>query len=180
MAKPTNEPAQKQVISMEQMFQMFQKLNKTTSQTENPSTIRISEKLTYHNYTKWCKLMHIAIGGRGRLSHITAAPPLPTDPKFAQWEQRDSMVISWIIENIDGNIVNQFLDYTNAQSLWQGIENLLSSGRDELYTFDPSSKAATLTQANDTIEVYYGKQNVLWKEIDRRMPNTMVCSKDIT
>ena len=90
------------------------------------------------------------------------------------------MVISWIIENIDGNIVNQFLDYTNAQSLWQGIENLLSSGRDELYTFDPSSKAATLTQANDTIEVYYGKQNVLWKEIDRRMPNTMVCSKDIT
>ena len=89
--------------------------------------------------------MHVAIGGRGRLSHITAAPPPPTDPEFAQWEQRDIMVIVWIIERIDAEIVNQFLDYTTAQSLWQEIENLLGCGRDELQIFDLSSKAATLT-----------------------------------
>ena len=76
----SEEQTQKQVISMEQMeqmFQMFQKLNKTTNQTKNPTTVKILEKLTYHNYTKWCKLMHVAIGGRGRLSHITTAPPPP-------------------------------------------------------------------------------------------------------
>ena len=124
--------------------------------------------------------MHVAIGGRGRLSHITAAPPPPSDPDYAQQEQRDATVIVWIIENIDEEIVNQFLDYTTAQSLWQGIESLLGCGRDELQIFDLSSKAATLRQANDTIEVYYGKLNILWKEIDQRMPNPIVCSKDIT
>ena len=62
--------------------------------------------------------MHVAIGGRGRLSHITAAPPPPTDPEFGQWEQRDAMVIAWIIGNIDGEIVTQFLDYTTTYSLW--------------------------------------------------------------
>ena len=100
----SEEQTQKQVISMEQMeqmFQMFQKLNKTNNQTENTTSVKISEKLTYHNYTKWCKLMHVAIRGRGRLSHITAAPPPPSDPDYAQWEQRDAMVIAWIIENID-------------------------------------------------------------------------------
>ena len=165
---------------LEQMFQMFQKLNKPHNQTENSTSVKISEKLTYNNYTKWCKLMHVAIGGRGRLSHITAAPPTSSDPNYAQWEQRDAMVISWIIENIDGEIVNQFLDYTTAQSLWLGIESLLGCGRDELQIFDLSSKAATTKQDNDTIEIYYGKLNMLWKEIDRRMPNPMTCSKDIT
>ena len=158
---------------LEQMFQMFQKLNKTHNQTENSTSVKISEKLTYHNYTKWCKLMHVAIGGQGRLSHITAAPPTFSDPNYAQWEQRDAMVISWIIENIDGEIVNQFLDYTTAQSLWLGIESLLGYGRDELQIFDLSSKAATMKQGNDAIETYYGKLNMLWKKIDRRMPNPM-------
>ena len=95
MAESTDELVQKKIIfmeQMEQMFQMFQKLNKTTSQTENPTTVWISEKLTYHKYTKWCKLMHVAVGGRGRLSHITAASPPPIDPDYAQWEQRDTML----------------------------------------------------------------------------------------
>ena len=76
--------------------------------------------------------------------------------------------------------MNQFLDYTTAWNLWKGIETLLSSGRDELQIFDLSSKAASLKQNNESIEVYYGKLNTLWKEIDGRMPNPMKCSEDIT
>ncbi|XP_057540796.1 uncharacterized protein LOC130818653 [Amaranthus tricolor] len=106
--------------------------------------------------------------------------PTTIRPNYNQWAQKDAMVIAWIIENIDGDIVNQFLDYTTAHSLWQGIEGLLGCGRDELQIFDLSSKAATLKQNNDTIEVYYGKLNMLWKEIDRRMPNPMNCPQDIT
>ena len=124
--------------------------------------------------------MHVAIGGRGWLNHITAGPPPPSDPNYIQWEQRDAMVIAWIIENIDGDIVNQFLDYTIVHSLWQGIESLLGCGRDELQIFDLSSRAATLRQDNDNIKVYYGKLNTIWKEIDRRMPNPMTCPQDIT
>jgi hypothetical protein len=90
------------------------------------------------------------------------------------------MVISWIIDNIEADIVNQFLDYTTALNLWQGIENLLSNGRDELQIYDLSSRAATMTQGKDIVEVYYGNLLMLWKEIDRRMPNPMTCPKDIT
>ena len=61
--------------------------------------------------------MHVAIGGQGRLSRVTAGHPQPSEPNYTQWELRDAMVIAWIIENIDGDIVNQFLDYTTAHSL---------------------------------------------------------------
>ena len=87
MADVSEEQTQQTLMSleqMEQMFQMFQKLHKITNQTENPTSLKISEKLTYHNYTKWCKLMHVAIGGRGRLNHITAGPPPPLDPNYTQ------------------------------------------------------------------------------------------------
>jgi hypothetical protein len=167
MAESSGEITNTQMISMdqvEQMFQLFQKLNKQSSSTENPSSmVKITEKLTYNNYTKWCKLMQIAVGCRGRLSHITAAPVANTEPEYPQWAQQDSTVISWIIENIDADLVNQVLDYTTAKDLWKGIETLLSSGRDELQIFDLSTNAATLVQGKDSIEVFFGKLNILWK-----------------
>ena len=157
MAEQSNHSTN-QLISMEQMelmFQMFQKINKPGTQTENsnPQTVHVTEKLNFYNCTKWCKLMYIAIGGRGRLNHIKAEPVPPTDSEYQQWAQKDSMVLSWIIENIEGDLVNQFLDYTIARELWKGIETLLSGGRDELEIFDLSSKAATIKQGKDTIEI---------------------------
>ena len=82
--------------------------------------------------------MQIAINIRGKLKHITGEPPLSTDSEYPQGARHDSMVISWIIENIDADIVNQFIDYTIARDLWQGIENLLSNGRDKLQIHDLS------------------------------------------
>ena len=46
--------------------------------------------------------------------------------------------------------------------------------------FDLSARAAALKQNNDTIEVYFSKLNTIWKEIDRRMPNSKTCAHDIT
>ncbi|XP_057535258.1 uncharacterized protein LOC130813442 [Amaranthus tricolor] len=124
--------------------------------------------------------MHIALDSRGRLKHIIAAPPAPADPNYKQWRQRDPIVLSWIITNIDSDLVNQFLDYNTAWDLWKGIETLLGSGRDELQIFDLSTRASAIKHNNDTIEVYFSKLNTIWKEIDRRQPNPMKSDEDIT
>ena len=86
MAEPVNETTQNQLFTveqMEQMFQMFLKLNKPNP-TENLSTIQLSEKLNYNNYTKWSRLMQIAISSRGKLNHITNEPCKITDPDYPQ------------------------------------------------------------------------------------------------
>ena len=102
----------------EQMFFLFQKFNQKIN--TGPT---VSKKLNYQNYIKWCKEMKTEISDRGRLNHITMVPPTTTNE---QWEQNDSMVMSWIIENIDRDLVDCFLDYTTtAHELWTRIQFIL-------------------------------------------------------
>ena len=91
----------------------------------------------------------------------------------------DSIVIAWIIENIDPKLVNQFLDLPTAKTLWDGIETLFSSGRDGLQIFDFTVKANKINQGNEPIEKYYSRLIALWKEIDRRQPNPKKDPNDI-
>ena len=176
--------ANQQLMNMEQleqMFQLFQKMQKlNTANEQSTSDLRVTEKLNYQNYSKWCRLMKIALEGRGRLKHIIDTPPSSTDANYLKWKQQDSMVLSWIISNIESELINQFLDYTTAYDLWNGITILLASGHDELQIFDLSSKASSVKQNQGSIEEYYGCLDTLWKEIDRRMPNPMKCAEDIT
>ena len=174
----------KQLITMEQMehmFRLFQQMHKpnTTLETISPY-LKLIEKLNYQNYTTWCKMMQIALECRGRLSRIIDDPPSITDPNYRTWKQKDSIVLSWIISNIDTELINQFLDYTITRDLWKGIEVLLSIERDELQIFDMSSQANNIKQNQDPLEVYYGKLTTIWKEIDRRQPNLMIHAEDIT
>ena len=84
--------------------------------------------------------MHLAISGRAWLKHIIADPPTKNDPKYNQWTRYDLIVISWILENIDTDLVNQFLDFPTAKTLWSGIETMYNSGKDGLQIFDLTVK----------------------------------------
>ncbi|XP_057522436.1 uncharacterized protein LOC130802433 [Amaranthus tricolor] len=171
-----------QSVTIGQLLQLFKQLNSNQPPTEtvtNTHTLSISEKLTNQNYTKWSRLMHLAISGRDRLNHIIDDPPSTNDPSYSQWIKRDSIVISWILENIDSDLMNQYLDFPTAKALWQGIETLYSSGRDGLQIFDLTVKTNKIQQGTDTIETYYSKLIMLWKEIDRRQPNPMKDPDDI-
>ncbi|CAO2827967.1 unnamed protein product [Amaranthus hypochondriacus] len=164
-------------VTMEDLLQLLSQLNTNKSTTETNQPL---EKLNHGNYTKWSKIMHLSISGRGRLDHIIASPPSTDAPDYEKWAQRDSMVVSWIIENIESNLQNQFLDYPTARELWKSIETMYSSGRDGLQIFDLMIKANKIQQGTDPIEVYYSKLTMIWKEIDRRQPNPMLCPEDKT
>ena len=67
------------VAHTEQMFQMLQLLNKTNVSIESSSLdLKMVERLTYQNYTMWCKLMYVVFRGRGRLYHIIDEPSKST------------------------------------------------------------------------------------------------------
>uniref|UniRef100_A0A803LY61 Retroviral polymerase SH3-like domain-containing protein n=1 Tax=Chenopodium quinoa TaxID=63459 RepID=A0A803LY61_CHEQI len=176
-----NESIVSKPVTMEDLLQLLSQLNtnKSTIDTSN-QPIQISEKLNHKNYTKWSKLMQLGIGGRGRLNHITTPPPPPEDPEYTKWAQRDSIVISWVIENIEPELQNQFLDYPTARELWKRIETMYGSNKDGLQIFDLTVKANKIQQGTDPIEVYYSKLTAIWKEIDRRLPNPMTFPEDKT
>ena len=113
----------KQPFTMTHLLEILNKLNtnRTNLEAGSNQAINLSEKLNHQNDTKWFKLMYLAISGRGKLNHIIASSPSPNDPSYWKWTQQDATVISWIIENIETESVNQFLDYPTARDLWNGI-----------------------------------------------------------
>ena len=117
---------------------------------------------------------------RGWLRHITALPPPDTDPTYQKWQESDSIVITWLIENIEPELITQYLDYPTARELWKGIESTYHSERDQLQVYDLTVKGYSIKQGSMTIERFYNTLQTIWKEIDRRMPNPMTCSEDIT
>ncbi|CAO2841169.1 unnamed protein product [Amaranthus hypochondriacus] len=184
MSETENQQQAMLMEQMKQMFKMFQELHKPDPPTLIPTEpilpdLKVAEKLNYHNYNMWCKMMQMALDCRGRLSHIIDDPPSVTEPTYKLWKQRDSIVRSWIISNIETDLINQFLDYTVAKELWQGIETLLSSGQDELQIYDLSCQANAVKQKGEPLEIYYGNLTTIWKEIDRRQPNPMIHTEDM-
>ena len=123
MAEQENQNNQQMILvtQMEQIVQQIFKQINTNTQTKithiETTELRVAKKLTYHNYTTWCKHISIAGESQRRLNHITTAPPSPTDPSYTQWKQIDSLVFSWLISNISSDLVNQFLDYTTSWDL---------------------------------------------------------------
>ena len=71
------------MTQLEQIFQIFQQMNKNNKPSEPVSIdLKVAEKLTYHNYTTWCRMMHIEIKSRGMLDHLTTSPPSNTDSSY--------------------------------------------------------------------------------------------------
>ena len=133
-------------IPVNQILQILQNLNpnKQTAENANLQSVNISAKLSDHNYTLWSKLMYLAINGRGKIRHITFPSPSTTDPTYQKWREADSIVLTWIIENIGTDLVNQYLNYLIAYDLWKAIQTTYNSGRDQLQVYDLTVKEYSL------------------------------------
>lgn len=125
--------------------------------------------------------MKIAIGGRGKGSHITGvpSPPAPTEPSYQNWEQSDQLVFTWLIDNIDDSLVNNVSKYSTAKALWDGLAITYGSGSDPLQIFDLHKQCYTIKQGNRTLEALWNQFQGLWMTIDSMDPNPMESPTDI-
>ncbi|VFQ61029.1 unnamed protein product [Cuscuta campestris] len=177
---PKNQPIN--LAQILEILQNFQNLAPKAEPIESSSNqlLNMAEKLNDRNYAIWARKMSLALDGRGRLKHILATPLKSDDPKFIKWRQADSTVITWILENIESDIVNQYIDYPTAWDLWKGIEATYGSGKDPLQVYNLMVKASSIKQGDQTLEKVYNQLQAVWKEIDRRRPNPMKCPEDMT
>lgn len=75
----------------------------------SPTTI-VSEKLTLTNYRDWAQTVQFAVGGRGKLGHLTGDTPAPFDPTtMNQWKTNDLLVCSWLVNAISPQLKRSFM-----------------------------------------------------------------------
>ncbi|KAD4178149.1 hypothetical protein E3N88_26740 [Mikania micrantha] len=107
------------------------------------------------------------------------SPPSKTDATYAKWEQDDQCVFTWIIQNLESNLVNNVSQYPTTKALWEGLAITYGSGTNSLQVFDLHKKANSLRQGSYTLEDLWNKLQGIWMSIDRRDPNPMKDPEDI-
>ena len=79
--------------------------------------VTVAFKLNGKNYPLWSWLMKVAIGGRRGYSYITNEPPEPNNKGCHDWEENDLVVFSWIIDNIESDIIADFAYHQTTKAL---------------------------------------------------------------
>ncbi|KAL1561684.1 hypothetical protein AAHA92_04358 [Salvia divinorum] len=131
--------------------------------------VTVAFKLNGTNYPLWARLMKIAIGSRKAMRHITGVPtpPEPEDRDYIEWEEIDLVVFSWILDNIEVDIVGDFAHHQSAKAIWDSLAVTYESTADPYFIYDLEEKAGRIVQGEMTLETYWRQLHGIWVEIDR-------------
>ncbi|XP_042031781.1 uncharacterized protein LOC121778484 [Salvia splendens] len=149
----------------------------SSSKIRSSKNVTVAFKLNGGNYPLWSRLMKVAIGSRGGYSHITGkpAPPAPDSKEYEDWEETDLIVFSWIVDNIENNIIADFAHHQSAQALWESLATTYESEADLYLVYDLEDKANTIKQGDMDLETYYRKIHGMWINIDRCQKQPIDC-----
>ena len=76
-------------------------------------------QFTGKNYGTWEFQFRAFVMGKELWGHIDGSDLAPTElPKLAQWQVKDSRVMSWILGSIDPQIVLNLKPYKTVKSTW--------------------------------------------------------------
>ncbi|XP_042056090.1 uncharacterized protein LOC121800627 [Salvia splendens] len=153
--------------------------NQTTS-LRNSKSITVAFKLNGRNYPLWSRLIKVKIGGCGAYVYIRNEPPSPESKGFEEWEENDLIVFSWIVDNIEDDIISDFAHHQTSKALWDSLAVTYENKADKYLIYDLEEKVIAIRQGNLDLETYYRRIHGLWINIDRcqRQPVTC-CDKGI-
>ncbi|XP_042051354.1 uncharacterized protein LOC121796605 [Salvia splendens] len=146
-----------------------------TKSLRNSKSITIAFKLNGKNYPLWSRLIKVKIGGRGAYSYIKNDPPEPGSKGFDEWEENDLVVFSWIVDNIENDIISDFAHHQTSKALWESLAVTFENMADKYLIYDLEEKVIAIKQGNLDLETYYRKLHGLWVDIDRSQKQPVTC-----
>ena len=181
MSEDSSSP-QKSVINSDDLTQILNIFKSQNTKQNLSDTLKISITLNSQNYALWARMIRVAIGGKSKslLDHLSSNSPETTEEKYEQWEQNDLVVFSWLIQNIEPSLASNLTEFPTAKSLWDALVVTYSSGKDKLQLFDLHVKANEIKQNGMSLKDIWIVLQGIWGEIERRDPNPMKCSTDIS
>ncbi|XP_042059365.1 uncharacterized protein LOC121803840 [Salvia splendens] len=117
----------------------------------------------------------VKIGGRGAYPYIKNDPPESGSKGYDEWEENDLVVFSWIVDNIENDIIADFAHHQTAKALWDNLTVTFESKADQYIIYDLEEKAINIKQGSMDLETYYRKIHGLWINIDRSQKQPVSC-----
>ncbi|KAK0592717.1 hypothetical protein LWI29_024180 [Acer saccharum] len=184
---PISDEPQTTSILTELTNRMAEVLTKASTPTPTPtltfdtSAALIGTKLDGTNYALWSQVVEMYISGKDKLGYINGdfPQPLQTDPSFKKWRTDNAIVKGWLINSMDPLLIGNFIRFSTAKLVWDSIATTFFDGSDTSQVYDLRRRVSRLKQTGGSLEKYYNDLQGLWREIDFRRPNPMICAADI-
>ena len=112
----------------------------------NSKNITVAFKLNGKNYPLWSRLIKEKIGGRGAYSYIKNDPPNPGSKGFDDWEENDLVVFSWIVDNIEDDIIADFAHHQTSKALWDSLAVTFENKADRYLIYNLEEQAIYIKQ----------------------------------
>ena len=125
-------------------------------------------KLDGSNYLAWSRSCLLFIQARGLQGYITGKrqkPPV-TDPTLSQWEYKNFLIISWLINSMQPQIVRGYLFLTAAKQIWDVAAQTYSHQGNDVLVYELQKKVYEMKQGKMSIAQYFSKLGALWQELD--------------
>ena len=116
-----------------------------TMNFKNSKNVTVAFKLNGRNYPLWSRLMKVKIGGRGAYSHTRKDPPEQKSKGYDDWEENDLVVFSWIVDNIENDIIANFAHHQTSKTLWDSLAVMFENKADKYLIYDLEEKAITIS-----------------------------------
>jgi len=133
--------------------------------SDNPSNALVSNLLDVQNYGHWRKTIEIALIAKNKIGFVrgTYKKPNLDSPLANQWERRDKMIISWLINSVIKTISDSVLFSNSSAHIWKQLE--LRYGQvDRTKIFQIQRDLCSISQGNMSIVDYYIRLKLLWDD----------------
>jgi len=145
--------------------------NNTTSLSSNDlPMLQSSYRLDGNNYLQWAQLVRATLKGRKKLNHLEGNPPAKTNSKYEDWDDEDSLIMTWLWNSMTPEISRNCMFFSTAKEIW---ENLCQT-----YSMKTDTAACHTSQGSLSVTNYYGMLNSLWIELDQYQNLKMKCTND--
>ena len=113
--------------------------------------IHSAYRLNGKKYLKWSQLVRTVLKGKGKLSHLTGTGPNKDSPKFAAWDEEDSMIMAWLWNSMIPEISDTCMFLNTAKEIWVATEQTYSKAKDAAQVYDVKVKTVVAKQGNKTV-----------------------------
>ena len=119
---------------------------------------------TGKNYSSWEFQFRLFVIGKELWGHIDGSKPAPKESsKLAEWQVKDSRVMTWILGSIDQSLVPNLRPYKTAKDMWGYLKKVYNQDN-TAKRFQLEYDLARYSQGDLSIQDFYSGFQNLWAE----------------